>query len=548
MPDACLVCGNTKAKDHSVSFHRFPKDQERRSKWISSLQLKENVVKDFHRVCSRHFPNGDAINNDLNLTLGKKFASPMKSWSARSKRAKARKIRALLDKLNANKSTSENSSRFSSPSPRLSSPSSLDEPVSSPSMTIPIPAMCSTPAISSDGEQSDISMLDSIMDTSSESTSDIACCSSENAEVIVSTALLARIELLQAENKRLTKAISSQNVKREPLSVKQISCKQELVKLYTGFPSYEVFLAFYEFLGPSVKDLTYWGDKKSKKCRSYHRKIESIDQFLLTLMKLNLNLRNKDLAFRFCISESLVSRYLCTWICFLYQHLKEIDWMPTVDQVAATLPHAFKMKYPLTYAIIDGSEVFIQTPNDLHLQSSTWSNYKHHNTAKFLLACTPNGAICYISPLFVGSISDVELTRVCGFLDKLEGKKGVSIMADRGFTIKDLLYQKGASLNIPPFMDGRQQLPSSDVKFGRSIASLRIHVERAIGRIKQFGVLQGTFPLSMVRLANQIVCICAWLTNFHPVLISQPHDTVEDVDKYFSSLSDSDSECLSDED
>ena len=96
--------------------------------------------------------------------------------------------------------------------------------------------------------------------------------------------------------------------------------------------------------------------------------------------------------------------------------------------MAATLPHGFKTKHPLTYAIIDGSEVFIQTPNDLQLQSSTWSNYKHHNTAKFLLACTPNGAVSYISPLFVGSISDVELTRVSGFLEKLEGKQEISIL------------------------------------------------------------------------------------------------------------------------
>ncbi len=50
-------------------------------------------------------------------------------------------------------------------------------------------------------------------------------------------------------------------------------------------------------------------------------------------------------------------------------------------------------------------------------------------------------------------------------------------------------------------MDGRQQLPSSEVQLGQSIASLRIHVECAIGRIKQFAILQGKFPLSMVRLA-----------------------------------------------
>ena len=56
-------------------------------------------------------------------------------------------------------------------------------------------------------------------------------------------------------------------------------------------------------------------------------------------------------------------------------------------------------------------------------------------------------------------------------------------------------------------MEGHQQLPSTDVQLGRSIASLRIYVERAIGRIKQFAILQGTFPLSMIRLVNQIVCI-----------------------------------------
>ena len=91
--------------------------------------------------------------------------------------------------------------------------------------------------------------------------------------------------------------------------------------------------------------------------------------------------------------------------------------MPTVEQVSGTLPSTFRFKYPNSYAIIDGSEIFIETPSDLHLQSSTWSQYKHHNTTKFLVACTPNGAICYVSPLYVGSISDVELTTTCGVLE-----------------------------------------------------------------------------------------------------------------------------------
>ena len=121
--------------------------------------------------------------------------------------------------------------------------------------------------------------------------------------------------------------------------------------------------------------------------------------------------------------------------------------------------------------------------------------------------------------MFVGSISDVELTRVCGLLEKLKGKTGVSIMADRGFTMQDQLQSIGIKLNVPPFMEGRQQLPPEEVQEGRKIASLRIHVERAIGRIKNFSILKGTLPLCMARLANQIVCVCAWLTNFQPALV-----------------------------
>ena len=153
----------------------------------------------------------------------------------------------------------------------------------------------------------------------------------------------------------------------------------------------------------------------------------------------------------------MVSRYITTWICFLYHHLREIDWVPPVEQVTGTLPHSFRKLYPNTYAIIDGSEVFVETPSDLNLQSSTWSQYKHHNTSKFL---APNGAISYISPVFVGSISDVQLTRESG----IDDKPGISIMADRGFTIQGML---NVDLNMPPFLEGRAQLPAKEIQEGR---------------------------------------------------------------------------------
>ena len=219
--------------------------------------------------------------------------------------------------------------------------------------------------------------------------------------------------------------------------ISQIKHDDHLVRFYTGFTSYMVYLAFFNFLGPVVYKLNYWGCKEGSRLRKCCRKLDPENQLFVTLVKLRLNLKTTDLGFCFGLSTSQVSRYVTTWLCFQYHHVKELDWMPLTEQVTGTLPCAFREKFPTTFAIIDGTEIFIETPTDLHMQSSTWSQYKHHNIAKFLVACTPNGAICYISPVYVGSISDVELTHICGFLTKLEDKPGISIMADRGFTVKE---------------------------------------------------------------------------------------------------------------
>ena len=52
----------------------------------------------------------------------------------------------------------------------------------------------------------------------------------------------------------------------------------------------------------------------------------------------------------------------------------------------------------------------------------------------------------------------MELTRISGFLQKLEQKNGISIMVDKGFTIEDQVKAIGIDLNIPPFLSGYQQL------------------------------------------------------------------------------------------
>lgn len=543
--DSCVVCGNYRKHHPQLSFHRFPTNPAKRSLWVRVFELDPEAVKPHHRVCSRHFLNGDP-KNDPQPHIGMRFASPIKKGSDRSTRAIGRQHVRRIQELQSASSPAANSvsAGNSLSSPALTSTSGLPQPTVAEQTTTEV-----VPMIVSVGEQ----LMDNYQVTELPDDGSTTVTSSSHQH-LVETALLARIEFLEAQLEKLQNndKQSTDHKKSQPFSIDQIKHDDHLVSFYTGFPSFAMFLEFYQFLGPAVDKLHYWGTKPDAKKRHRSTKLTPMDQLFLTLVKLRLDLKVFDLAFRFNISTGLVSRYFNTWICFLYHHLKEIDWMPSTKQVEGTLPSAFREKYPSTYCIIDGSEIFMETPSDLHMQSSTWSNYKHHNTVKFLIGCTPNGCISFISPLYVGSISDVELTRVSGLLTHLEDKPGISIMADRGFTIKDILNDIGVKLNIPPFMDGRKQLPAEEISEGRKIASVRIHVERAIGRMKSFSILKHTIPITLAGISNQIVCVCAYLSNFKPVLVP-PHestmdqdvDSYSDVDEYFAELSD-DEEELSD--
>ena len=91
-------------------------------------------------------------------------------------------------------------------------------------------------------------------------------------------------------------------------------------------------------------------------------------------------------------------------------------------------------------------------------------------------------------------------------------------MADRGFDIEADM-PNGVSLNIPPFLNGQPQLSAEDEAKTRKIAAVRVHVERAIARIKTYRILHQVVPLTLAENLEHIWSVCSYLTLFLPPII-----------------------------
>ena len=80
----------------------------------------------------------------------------------------------------------------------------------------------------------------------------------------------------------------------------------------------------------------------------------------------------------------------------------------------------FRTLYPNTRVVIGCTEIRVQVPSSLLLQSQKHSNYKSCTTLKSLIGITPHGEVSFVSSLYTVSIPDKEITRYCGILDLLD--------------------------------------------------------------------------------------------------------------------------------
>lgn len=198
-------------------------------------------------------------------------------------------------------------------------------------------------------------------------------------------------DLLEAAQKRIEEL--EKLLKKESLYRQLQGMSNKSVRFHTGFFSFEVLVSTFNALRPTAEKMYSWsqfqrvrnkGENEINKTGNAIRafKLSLFDQFYLCVTKLRLGTFNEKLAREFNISESTVSRVFISWINFLYFVLGTSPIWPARSIIDKHMPKCFKSLYPTSRVIIDASEIKVQTPSSMVLNSGCYSSYKSHTTYK----------------------------------------------------------------------------------------------------------------------------------------------------------------------
>ncbi|XP_041662422.1 uncharacterized protein LOC121522289 [Cheilinus undulatus] len=474
MVHTCVVagCRNRRTPGTTLSFYRFPRDPERKQRWIAAVNRQGWVPNDGSRLCSTHFISGKQVKNPrspdyvpsvfTSATLSPEMKEPGVLEVLDKQEARVEAANALLFLQGQGSSVTCEHAQEEPPEEREQE-TIVEESASS-----------SLSTDEDDDEEDDESLSDSKKGKSAH-TSDAQA----NYDDL--------LKALKKENQALR-----ESVERMSLSESSLRNDAEKVKFYTGLPNFFVLETVMWLLAPHMDGMK-------------NVKLSKFQQLLLTLMRLRLDLRNQDLAYRFGVKVSMVTRTVHQMVNIMSSTLvpTAVFW-PSRAELRKNLPAALCASHPDCAVIIDCITVPFEEPvsrgNQQQLQQVTGTSY---NVLKYLIGVAPQGVVTFVSRGVLGNVSDKSLAEGCGFLCKL--LPGDVVLANRDLDIAESVAARGAIFKITSSYGSSEG--SALAESSSETLSVQRHVERVISMVKQryamlTGPVESPFTTASERTSN----------------------------------------------
>lgn len=240
-----------------------------------------------------------------------------------------------------------------------------------------------------------------------------------------------------------------------------------------------------------------------------HRQTEiPITHILLCLKKIKLDTHFEELADQFGLTADEASEIFTSIVPALANILH--SFVDSQDLQTVTLRSEQKT------CVIDSLEINVQPLTE---KSRELTRTERGNTVKYLICCTPDGYINYVSPGYGGRQSDERLLDDTNYLDRL--KSGDSVIPNGLRNVETMLLEKGLYVVKPR----ARQKSAARFKAKPHSNDNQLSDEqilRLVQRVREFTMVRDRSVLSseLVKVLDETVLISCALINLQSFVIN----------------------------
>ncbi|KAJ8668900.1 hypothetical protein QAD02_000159 [Eretmocerus hayati] len=245
--------------------------------------------------------------------------------------------------------------------------------------------------------------------------------------------------------------------------------------------------------------------------------LNSRNRIVLCFIKLKLNVSFRCLCVFFGITRNVCASQFYYMVRLLAKILRNAIYWPTKEECLKSMPKCFK-GFEKTRVVLDCTEIPVEKPRCLKCRLRLYSFYKSCETLKILIGISASGLIIFLSDVYGGRASDKAIFVQSGILDKLDPTRD-AVMVDKGFSIETECLENHIQLIIPPKLKAKQ-MPRDDVLLTNKIAAARVHVERAIQRMKLWDIVRSKVQWILIPYIDDIFTIIGGLVNYQNPILS----------------------------